>query len=186
MRRSITSTSVDISTAPGSEPDQVVLVVDVVEKSTGEFSIGAGYTTGGETAGPTVEGSITERNFLGRGQFIRFSAGGGQNSRDFMLSFTEPYFLGRRIAAGFDIFRQTRSYDNYESNVTGGTVRFGLPITQSLSTQLAYNLSKEEYEYDDDCTHGRRARPDRSATSRWRSRTASTTAHGSSRRSAAR
>ena len=58
-------TSVDISTAPGSEPDQVILVVDVVEKSTGEFSIGGGYTTGGETAGPSIEGSITERNFLG-------------------------------------------------------------------------------------------------------------------------
>ena len=69
-----------------------------------------------------------------------------------MLSFTEPYFLGRRIAAGFDIFRQTRTYDNYKSNITGGTIRFGLPITQSLSTQIAYNLSKEEYEYDDDCT----------------------------------
>ena len=111
---------VEISTAPGSEPDQVILVVDVVEKSTGEFSIGAGYSTGGETAGPSIEGSITERNFLGRGQYIRLSAGGGENSRDFMLSFTEPYFLGRRIAAGFDIFRQTRQYDDYESETTGG------------------------------------------------------------------
>ena len=144
-------TSVEISTAPGSEPDQVILVVDLVEKSTGEFSIGGGYTTGGEASGPSVEGSITERNFLGRGQFIRFSAGGGQNSRDFMFSFTEPYFLGRRIAAGFDIFRQSRTYDNYKSNVTGGTIRFGLPITQSLSTQIAYNLSQEEYEFRDGC-----------------------------------
>jgi len=144
-------TTVEISTAPGSQPDQVILVIDLVEKSTGEFNIGAGYTTGGETAGPSVDGGITERNFLGRGQFIRFSAGGGENSRDFQLSFTEPYFLGRRIAAGFDIFRSTRTYDNYESTATGATVRFGLPITETLSTQLAYNISQEEYEYDDDC-----------------------------------
>ncbi|MBA3447454.1 MAG: outer membrane protein assembly factor BamA, partial [Pseudaminobacter sp.] len=142
---------VEIATAPGSEPDQVVLVVDVVEKSTGEFAVGAGYTTGGQTPGPSIEGSITERNFLGRGQFIRISAGGGKNSRDFMLSFTEPYFLGRRIAAGFDIFRQSRTYDNYESTTTGATVRFGLPITETLSTQLAYNLSQEEYEFRDRC-----------------------------------
>ena len=74
-----------------------------------------GYTTGGDTPGPSIEGSITERNFLGRGQFIRFSAGGGKNSRDFQLSFTEPYFLGRRIAAGFDIYRQSRTYDDYKS-----------------------------------------------------------------------
>lgn len=142
---------VEISTAPGSQPDQVVLVVDLVEKSTGEFSIGAGYSTGGDNAGPSIEGSITERNFLGRGQFIKFSAGGGKNSRDFSFSFTEPYFLGRRIAAGFDIFRQTRKYDHYDSDITGGTIRFGLPITDNISTQVAYNLSQEEYNLSDDC-----------------------------------
>ncbi|QND64494.1 outer membrane protein assembly factor BamA [Mesorhizobium loti] len=142
---------VDISTVPGSQPDQVVLVVDVVEKSTGEFSVGAGYSTGGDTSGPSVEGSITERNFLGRGQFIKVSAGGGKNSRDYSLSFTEPYFLGRRIAAGFDIYKQTRTYDNYDSDTLGATVRFGLPITNSITTQLAYNISQEKYKLDDDC-----------------------------------
>ncbi|MBB6465120.1 outer membrane protein insertion porin family [Aminobacter lissarensis] len=145
---------VEVSTAPGSQPDQVVLVVDLVEKSTGEFSIGAGYSTGGDNAGPSVEGSITERNFLGRGQFIKFSAGGGKNSRDYSFSFTEPYFLGRRIAAGFDVFRQTRKYDHYDSDVTGGTIRFGLPITNNISTQLAYNISQEEYSLSDDCVTG--------------------------------
>lgn len=145
---------VEVSTAPGSQPDQVVLVVDLVEKSTGEFSIGAGYSTGGDNAGPSVEGSITERNFLGRGQFIKFSAGGGKNSRDYSFSFTEPYFLGRRIAAGFDVFRQTRKYDHYDSDVTGGTIRFGLPITNNISTQLAYNISQEEYSLADDCVSG--------------------------------
>ncbi|RWP44736.1 outer membrane protein assembly factor BamA [Mesorhizobium sp.] len=142
---------VEVSTVPGSEPDQVVLVVDVVEKSTGEFSVGAGYSTGGDTDGPSIEGSITERNFLGRGQFIKLSAGGGKNSRDYSFSFTEPYFLGRRIAAGFDVFHRTREYDDYQSETTGATVRFGLPITDDISTQLAYNISQEKYELDDGC-----------------------------------
>ncbi|TPL05644.1 MULTISPECIES: outer membrane protein assembly factor BamA [unclassified Mesorhizobium] len=141
--------SVDISTVPGSAPDQVVLVVTVVEKSTGEFSVGAGYSTGGDTPGPSIEGSITERNFLGRGQYIKLSAGGGKNSRDFALSFTEPYFLGRRIAAGFDIYKSTREYDHYNTDTTGATVRFGLPITDNISTQLAYNISQEKYEFND-------------------------------------
>ena len=143
--------SVDISTVPGSAPDQVVLVVTVVEKSTGEFSIGAGYSTGGDTPGPSIEGSITERNFLGRGQYIKLSAGGGKHSRDFAVSFTEPYFLGRRIAAGFDIYKSTRQYDHYDTDVTGATVRFGLPITDSISTQLAYNISQEKYSIPDNC-----------------------------------
>ncbi|TPJ72500.1 outer membrane protein assembly factor BamA [Mesorhizobium sp. B2-7-1] len=143
--------SVDISTVPGSAPDQVVLVVTVVEKSTGEFSVGAGYSTGGDTPGPSIEGSITERNFLGRGQYIKLSAGGGKNSRDFALSFTEPYFLGRRIAAGFDIYKSTREYDHYDTDTTGATVRFGLPITDNVTTQLAYNISQEKYDYPDNC-----------------------------------
>ncbi|WP_027166228.1 outer membrane protein assembly factor BamA [Mesorhizobium sp. WSM3224] len=140
--------SVDISTVPGSAPDQVVLVVTVVEKSTGEFSVGAGYSTGGDTPGPSIEGSITERNFLGRGQYIKVSAGGGRHSRDYALSFTEPYFLGRRIAAGFDIYKSTREYDHYDTDTTGATIRFGLPITDSISTQLAYNISQEKYKFD--------------------------------------
>ncbi|TIT25184.1 MAG: outer membrane protein assembly factor BamA [Mesorhizobium sp.] len=142
---------VEISTVPGSEPDQVVLVVEVVEKSTGEFTVGAGYSSGGETSGPSVEGSISERNFLGRGQFIKVAAGGGKNSRDYSFSFTEPYFLGRRIAAGFDIYKQSRNYDHYDSDTTGATVRFGLPITDNISTQLAYNIAQEKYEFDEGC-----------------------------------
>ncbi|MBL8583709.1 MAG: outer membrane protein assembly factor BamA, partial [Rhizobiaceae bacterium] len=152
--------SVNVSTAPGSEPDQVILIVDVQEKPTGEFSIGGGYTTGGETAGASVEGSITERNFLGRGQYIRFAAGGGENSRDFTLSFTEPYFLGRRISAGIDIIRQTREFDNYDSETTGATVRFGLPITDSITAQLAYNYSHEDYSYTDGCDSDNNGVPD--------------------------
>ena len=88
---------------------------------------------------------------LGRGQAIRLSISGGSNSRDYMVSFTEPYFLGQRISAGFDIYRQTRKYNYYESATTGGTVRFGLPITENFSTQLAYNISSEKYSFRDTC-----------------------------------
>ncbi len=144
-------TSVDVSTVPASQPDQVVLVIDVVEKSTGEFSVGAGYATGGDNKGVTVEASVSERNFLGRGQHIKVSVAGGRTARDFQFSFTEPYFLGRRIAAGFDIFRQTRVYTNYKSEMIGGSVRFGLPITETLTTQLAYNISQEKYGLTSSC-----------------------------------
>ncbi|MBB2970701.1 outer membrane protein assembly factor BamA [Mesorhizobium sp. RMAD-H1] len=144
--------TVNISTVPGSQPDQVILVVDVVEKPTGEFSIGGGYSTGGETPGATVEASITERNFLGRGQYVRIGAGGGQDdSRNYSFSFTEPYFLGQRISAGFDIFRKTYSLkDRYDVEQTGGTIRFGLPITDNFSAGIAYNYVQEKYDLDGD------------------------------------
>ncbi|MGN6582318.1 MAG: outer membrane protein assembly factor BamA [Rhizobiaceae bacterium] len=141
--------SVNISTAPGSKPDQVILIVDVVEKSTGQFTIGAGYSTGQTSTtgkGVNLSGAIIEKNFLGRGQYIKLSAGVGlQGGHNYALSFTEPYFLGRRISAGFDLFQNEVDYSHYNTETTGGTVRFGLPITEQLSTQLAYNFTSEKY-----------------------------------------
>jgi outer membrane protein insertion porin family len=146
--------TVNISTAPGSQPDQVVLIVDVVEKSSGDFSIGGGYTTSGDESGPSVEGSITEKNFLGRGQYLRLSAGttlfNDQNYQSYGLSFTEPYFLGQRISAGFDIYkRQSGVADKYQTDITGGSIRFGLPIGDDLTAGVAYNLSRQTITIDD-------------------------------------
>ncbi|TIR28697.1 MAG: outer membrane protein assembly factor, partial [Mesorhizobium sp.] len=44
-----------------------------------------------------------------------------------------------------------REYDDYKSETLGATVRFGLPITDNISTQLAYNIAQEKYKLDDDC-----------------------------------
>ena len=142
-------TSVNISTVPGGQPDRIVLVVSVVEKSTGEFSIGAGYSTGGTNPGPTVEVGVTERNFLGRGQYIKASVGGGEDTRSYQISFTEPYLFGRRIAGGFDIYRTARDDTGYDTELTGATVRLGLPITEVLSSQIAYDFSQETYNLTD-------------------------------------
>ena len=142
-------TSVNISTVPGGQPDRIVLVVSVVEKSTGEFSIGAGYSTGGTNPGPTVEVGVTERNFLGRGQYIKASVGGGEDTRSYKISFTEPYLFGRRIAGGFDIYRTARDDTGYDTELTGATVRLGLPITEVLSSQIAYDFSQETYNLTD-------------------------------------
>lgn len=136
---------VNISTAPGSEPDRVIVVVQVAEQSTGEFSIGGGYTTGGDNPGPVAEVSVTERNFLGRGQFVRVSAGFGEETRNYQLSFTEPYFLGRRLAAGFDIYHSENTSGSYDVERTGGSLRIAAPITNSLSAQLAYNYKEETF-----------------------------------------
>lgn len=142
-------TSVNISTAPGSEPDRVVVIVDVVEKSTGEFSIGGGYTTGGSSEGPVAEIGVTERNFLGRGQFVKVSAGFGADTRNYQLSFTEPYFLGRRLAAGFDIYTSTNTSESYDVERTGGSLRVAAPITDELTAQVAYNFKQEKFGDDD-------------------------------------
>ncbi|MAS07377.1 MAG: outer membrane protein assembly factor BamA [Ahrensia sp.] len=142
---------VDITTRPGSAPDRVVVVVNAVDKSTGEFGIGAGYTTGGDSGGGiAVEASVSERNFLGRGQTVRLSAGGGVDNRTYNISFTEPYFLGYRLAATASAFKRTNDYDNYGIDSQGGSINFGLPITEDLRANVGYRFQQDKYT-DLDC-----------------------------------
>lgn len=135
--------SVDITTRQGDAPDQAIVVVRVVDKATGEFSIGGGFNT---ATGPIAEIAFSERNFLGRGQFLRISGGIGTESTNYRLSFTEPYFLGYRVSAGFDIgVTTTEATDNrdYESEVISGTVRFGIPVTENVTSQVFYTFADE-------------------------------------------
>ncbi|SKA33637.1 outer membrane protein assembly factor BamA [Consotaella salsifontis] len=137
--------TVSISTAPGTEPDKVIVIVDLKEKPTGELSVGGGYTTGSEGSGPVAEVGVTERNFLGRGQFIKVSAGFGVDTQTYNLSFTEPYFLGRRLAAGFDIYQTKNTKGSYDIERTGGDIRLAAPLTEDLTFQVAYNYKQEKF-----------------------------------------
>jgi outer membrane protein insertion porin family len=137
--------SVNISTQAGSSPDRVVVVVDVQDQPTGSFGIGAGYSV--DDGGVVLEASVEEKNFLGRGQFIRVAAGGGlDDTQTYSFSFTEPYFLGYRLAAGFDVFKSaTSSNSEYDYEEQGATVRVTAPITEDLATTLRYTYKQIDY-----------------------------------------
>ncbi len=141
-------TSVNISTTQGSSPDRVVVIVNVEDQPTGSFGIGAGYAAGGD--GVLLEASIEEKNFLGRGQYIRVAAGyGTDDSRTYNISFTEPYFLGYRLAAGFDLFKSsTSSNDYYKYDEQGITLRVTAPITDDLATTFRYTYKQIKYQED--------------------------------------
>nr|WP_082766995.1 outer membrane protein assembly factor BamA [Bosea sp. PAMC 26642] len=137
---------VRVTNEPGSAPDRVVVNIDVEDKATGSFSVAGGYSTSDGIIG---EVSLSESNFLGRGQFVRIAGTLGQRTQGIDFSFTEPYFLDRRIAAGFDLF--SKFSDNYntgrfESRVTGGQVRLTFPITEELSITPRYSLYQTEIE----------------------------------------
>ncbi|WP_245835407.1 outer membrane protein assembly factor BamA [Thalassospira mesophila] len=137
--------TVDIKTLPGSEPDKSVVEVDVDEKSTGEFSIGAGY---GTDQGPFGQAGIRERNLLGRGQDLRLGFTVGGSSRQIDLSFTEPYFLDRDVSAGFDVFRReddNQDESSYDEEQTGFGLRAGYNFTEHLSQQARYGFELDKY-----------------------------------------
>jgi outer membrane protein insertion porin family len=131
---------VKITNEQGSASDRVNVIVAVEDKATGSFSVSGGYST---TEGFIAEVAVSEANFMGRGQFTRLAVTAGQYTRGVTFSFTEPYFLGQRLAAGFDVFakqNEVNSYSYYQNTTIGGTVRFGLPITEEITFSPRYSF----------------------------------------------
>ena len=134
---------VDVTNDPGSAPDKTVVNVAVEEQSTGEFSVGVGFST---TDGPLADISIRERNLLGRGQDLRLGFTIAQRVQQLDFSFTEPYFLGRNMAAGIDLFELTRNQQTesqFDQSAIGGSLRVGYQITDTLRQTFKYTLRKD-------------------------------------------
>jgi outer membrane protein insertion porin family len=141
---------VETNTAQGSAPDRTVVTVEVEEQSTGELSLGVGFST---TDGPLADISLRERNFLGRGQDIRIGTVVSFRSQQIDLSYTEPYFLDSNIAAGFDLFEvktsPTASFFSgstpaYQQFSYGGSLRAGYQLTENLRQTLKYTARSDD------------------------------------------
>jgi outer membrane protein insertion porin family len=141
--------TVKILTEPGSSADRVILVVDLEEKSTGDFSVSGGYST---SDGFLAEVSVAERNLLGTGLYAKAGVQYGQRTRGYTLSIVEPFLFGYRIAGGIDVFQRQQlpsSYVSYETRTTGGSARLGFALREDLTMQVRYSLYKQEVGIDD-------------------------------------
>ncbi|WP_288900553.1 outer membrane protein assembly factor BamA [uncultured Sneathiella sp.] len=135
---------VEVTQEEGTDADKTVINVDVQEKSTGELSVGAGFST---TEDVSADLQIRERNLLGRGQDLRFGVSVGSDSQTIDVGFTEPYFLNRDLSAGFDIFRTVRDYQDesgYDLERTGFSLRSGFPIKEKIRGDVFYSLVNEK------------------------------------------
>ena len=135
---------VNIQTEPSDDSNKANLNVDVTEKSTGAFNVGVGYST---LNGALARVGITENNFMGKGLKMSADASISQRSSEYDLSFTEPYFLGRRLSAGIDLFHSKTDYQDeasYDSETTGGRLRFGWNYTDDLAHYVRYTLSDDK------------------------------------------
>jgi outer membrane protein insertion porin family len=144
---------VKISNEPGSSPDRVVVNVDVEEQATGSFNISGGYST---TEGFLGEVSVSDSNFMGRGEAVRLAVNEGQYSRGVNFSFTEPYFLEQRMSAGVDLFARKSdawNYSYYSTTSYGGTLRLGVPVTEELSLQPHYSIYSTQISIPNDSNH---------------------------------
>lgn len=133
---------VDVQNEQGSAPDKTVVNVDVKEKSTGEISLGAGYST---TDGILGDIGITERNLLGRGQELRSNFTLAARRKQALIGFTEPYFLDRELSAGFDVYRtyvDFRRQSSYVSDTEGAKLRLGYALSEHLMHNVYYNFNQ--------------------------------------------
>ena len=135
---------VDITQKKGGTPDKAIIDVNVQERSTGELSFGVGLSTTENVVGDI---SIRERNLLGKAQDLRLTLGLSTSRQQLDLSFTEPYFLDRNLAAGFDVFsfkqdQQDRS--SFDEQAEGFKLRTRFPITENLIQGVRYTLRNDE------------------------------------------
>ncbi len=146
--------TVDLSTTPSLEAgDRLNVDIEVKEKSTGSVTLGAGFST---ENGPLVQAGISESNFRGSGQKVALSGTFAEKDTRFNFSFTEPYFLDRKLIGGVDAFYTTQDLQDessYDYDSLGGALRTGWNWTPSLSQSFKYTLKQDKiYNVDNDAS----------------------------------
>lgn len=132
---------VNFKTSIDPERTEVMNVdISVKERNTGQIQLGAGY---GTSQGFTLQGSVNQSNFLGKGQNLGASLNLSNTGSYYNLSFTEPYFNDTLWSVGTDLYQSANSARaDYDENHKGGALRFGHPLAE-------YTRGFIRYKYDD-------------------------------------
>ena len=125
--------AVDLTTSEGSDQSHINVDVNVKERSTGTFSVGAGYSSADGFIG---QGSITQENFLGRGLKLNLAGSLGGESTTYQIGLTDPYFLDKNLTLGFELYQIEREYTDYSKDATGGALKLGMPVFDDYSRAL--------------------------------------------------
>ncbi len=135
--------NVDVTSREGSEPDQVIVDVDVEEQPTGSLGLGASFSS---DTGPGLFINFAETNFLGRGQRLSFEIATTGETGNTELSFTEPALFGRNLALSFSVFRRQTERNNSEFDTTnaGVSTALGFPVGEFSRLRVGYSLSNRE------------------------------------------
>lgn len=121
--------------------DQVDVNINVTEKSTGNITLGAGFSSSEKLI---LSGAISQANLFGSGKFLSLQLNTGKLNRNLGLSYTNPYFTIDGISQGFDVYHRnlnptSLSY-NYKTSSTGGGIRFGFPIGEKESLSFGLGI----------------------------------------------
>ena len=129
--------NVKVDTTKGSAEDRMRMDVEVKEKNTGAFSVGAGYSTAEDVF---ATASVRERNLFGRGQTLGVQGMVGSKTQRYSVSFTEPYLFDIPLSAGVELYKWSYEFSEYDKNSIGGKLRFGYPLYEYVRGYLTYTL----------------------------------------------
>ena len=125
--------------------------VSVAERSTGQFTVGAGFSS---LDGALGNIGIKESNLFGEAKELGLNLGLSTRRSEIDLSYTDPYFLNRDLAAGIDIFnvrRNQKTYSGYKHNIIGFKLRSGFEIIDNLRYFSSYTLKRDKiHDIDND------------------------------------
>lgn len=132
----------DVEALEGSRRD---IVYEVEEKPTGQFLIGAGFSSVDRIMGFM---ELSQSNFdlfnwgrfTGGGQKARIGVNASQNNSDLEVSFVEPWFLDQRLQLNLDGFLRNRSYSEFDEQRTGGAVGLSRHVPWVGRMGLTYTL----------------------------------------------
>jgi outer membrane protein insertion porin family len=128
---------VNVSTGKGSSDELVEVNVEVRERPTGTFQIGAGFSS---VENFIAQAQISQNNLFGRGQTLALQAQLSSLRQQFLLRFVEPYFLDSQWRFAFDLYNQSRAFSNFSRNAGGFSLTWGYPISYEASAFLTYKL----------------------------------------------
>jgi outer membrane protein insertion porin family len=132
--------TVNVSTQPGSDKTRIIVNIEVVERATGIFSIGGGYSSVDSLVG-TID--LAQRNFLGRGWEVAIRIRAGAVTQQGTISFTDPWLFDRPLSGGFDIYKSIRDYQDYTYDTTGLNLRMSHPFAEYWRWHTGYRLSQD-------------------------------------------
>ncbi|SPE60418.1 Outer membrane protein assembly complex, YaeT protein [Verrucomicrobia bacterium] len=128
-----------------AEPTDVLnhkdLVVGVDEKNTGNFTLGAGFSSVDSLVGfaEISQGNFDLFNpptFTGGGQKFRLRVSLGLLQQQYVASFIEPWFLGKKLSLGVDLYYRELDYQSlyneYDEVRAGGSVS----LTRALGSDF--------------------------------------------------
>ena len=141
---------IKVNEIPGSNFSS--LDVELAERSTGEFSVGAGYSS---IDGALGNVGIRESNVFGQAKELSLQLGLSTRRNSIDLSYTDPYFLNSDVAAGIDLFnirRNNKIYSGYKHNIIGFKLRAGYEVLDNFRHISSYSLKRDKIHDIDNTT----------------------------------